>query len=543
MAGLNPDLGDQLRAIANLRLRLFINSLRSIRGRANLVSRGIGTLLVLGAGIGGAFALSVTAWGIFTQGQPVWLDLLFWLVFLFWQLFPVMATAFTENIDASALLRFPLSYPGYFLVRLIYGALDIATVLGLCWSLGLFLGIAAARPSVAAWAALVMAMFVVFNILLARMVFVWIEHWLSRRRSREVLGVLFILVMIGFQTAGPLLGRYSNRPASQRLQALVRLIPAERLLPPGLAASSIENAAAGMKSESAGALLLLLLCGAIVFSFLNRRLRAQFRGENPPGSGKPRAQQKDVVRPGWRLPGLPAPIAAVFEKELHYFSRSGPMLFTLIMPIIMVFILWGGRKGLFEHHSGFVFPIGAAYCLLIMTNIVYNSYGGDGGGIQFFFVSPASFRQIAVAKNLAQVAILALDVFILWLGVRVIFEPPKLRVVALTIAWYLFAAPLNFTVGNLLSIYTPKRIDYATFGRQRAAESTILASFAVQLSALGIGAVAVLVGRHFGSLWISSSLLFLLAAPSLLAYFIHLQRIDRIALNRREVLTTELCRA
>lgn len=543
MAGLNPDFGDQLRAIANLRLRLFINSLRSIRGRANLVSRSIGAVLVLGAGAGGAFALAVTAWGILTEGRPVWLDLLLWLVFLFWQLFPVMATAFTENVDASVLLRFPLSYPRYFVVRLLYGGLDIATALGLCWSLGLFLGIVAARPGLAPWAALVIALFVAFNILMARTVFVWIEHWLSRRRSREVLGVLFILMMIGFQTAGPLLGRYSSRPASQRLQALVRLIPAERLLPPGLASSSIGYAALGLNSASAGTLLLLLLCGAVAFSFLNHRLRAQYRGENPSGWEKPRAQSKDIVRTAWRLPGLPAPIAAVFEKELHYFSRSGPMLFTLIMPIIMVFILWGGRKGLFEHRSGFIFPLGAAYCLLIMTNIVYNSYGGDGGGIQFFFVSPASFQQIAIAKNLAQVAILAVDIFILWLGVRVIFEPPQLRVVVLTVAWYLFAAPLNFTVGNLLSIYSPKRIDYATFGRQRAAESTIFASFAVQLSALGIGAAAVVMGRHFGSLWISSSVLFLLAVPSLVGYFVHLQRIDRIALSRREVLATELCRA
>jgi ABC-2 type transport system permease protein len=543
MAGLNPDFRQQLRAIANLRLRLFLNSLRSIRGRLNLLSRSIGALMVLGAAIGGGLGLAVAAWGIVVENKPVWLDVLFWLVLLFWQLFPVMATAFTESIDASSLLRFPLNYPSYFVVRLMYGALDIATALGLSWSVGLFIGITVARPKLAPWTAVVMLVFAAFNILLARMIFVWIEHWLSRRRSREVLGVIFLLMMIGFQTAGPLLGRFGKRPASQRLQALVRLIPAERLLPPGLASSSLGNALPGIGFSATGSLLLLLLYATVVFTFLDRRLRAQYRGENPPGAGKARLEKDHVVRSSWRLPGIPAPIAAVYEKELRYFSRSGPMLFTLIMPLIMVFILWGGRKGFLQNQSGFVFPIGAAYCLLILTNIVYNSFGGDGGGIQFFFVSPASFRQILIAKNLAQLSILLLDMFILWLGVRVIFTPPRLRVLLLTLAWYLFAAPLNFMAGNLLSIYTPKRIDYATFGRQRAAETTILASFAVQLSALGIGAVAVVAGRHFRNLWVATAILFVLAIPSLIGYFIHLRRIDGIAMRRREVLASELCRA
>jgi hypothetical protein len=219
------------------------------------------------------------------------------------------------------------------------------------------------------------------------------------------------------------------------------------------------------------------------------------------------------------------------------------MLFTLVMPMIMVFILWGGRKGFLAHQSGFVFPVGAAYCLLMMTNIVYNSFGGDGGGIQFFFVSPVSFRQIAIAKNLAQLTILALDVFILWLGVRVIYQPPSFKILALTVAWYLFAAPLNFAVGNLLSVYSPKRIDYSTFGRQRASESTIFTSFGVQIAALGMGVLAVFVARHFFNLWIASLTLLVLAIPAITAYLVLLARIDRIALDRREVLATELCRA
>lgn len=546
MAGLNSRSQGQLSAIVLLRARLFINSLRSVRHRLNLVSRGIAALLVLGAGLGGGFSLGLAAWGITRANDLRWLALAFWLVFIFWQCFPLMASAFNENFDISSLLRFPLSYRTYFLVRLIYGALDIATALGICWSLGLLIGIAVADPTLAAWAFLAIAVFIGFNILLARMIFVWIEHWLSRRRSREVMSVLFLLIMIGVQVTGPALGRYSNQTAPQRLHLLVKLLPLGRSLPPGLVEATLTHASQRRPVAALTSLALFAAYSIGVLAILHLRMRDQYRGENPSGGEKAKVRETGVVRLGWKLPGLSGPVSAVFEKELHYFSRSGPMLFTLIMPLVMVFVLWGGRRALLAqqlHQAGFVFPLGAAYCLLVMTNIVYNSFGGDGSGIQFFLVSPVRFRQVAVAKNLAQLTLLAADVFILWLGVRTIYEPPALKYIALTFAWFLFAVPLSFSFGNLLSIYFPKRIDYSTFGRQRASESTILASLAVQLGSVAIGAMCIFIAHVYSDLWIATLALLALSVFTIIGYFLLLSRLDRIVMDRREVLATELCRA
>jgi len=546
VAGLNPTLGAQVRVIGFLRWRLFVNSLRSVRGRLNLVSRAIAGVLVLGAGLGGGIALGAVAWGMTNEHQLNWLAVPFWLIFLFWQLFPVMATAFTQNIDASSLLRFPLSYPGYFFVRLIYGALDIATALGMCWCLGLVAGISAADLSLAPWALLAVAAFVIFNLSLARMIFVWIEHWLSSRRSREVMGVLFLLMMICFQVAGPVLGRYSKWAAPQRFAVLAKLLPLERVLPPGLAAGVIEKAVQGQHSSALLSAALIAFYTAGALWILHGRLRAQYRGESASAGEKPRAlavTNGAAIRRGWKLPLLSGAISAVFEKELRYFSRSGPMVFTLVMPVIMVFVLWGGRRALMGQQMNFVFPIGAAYCLLVMTNIVYNSFGADGGGVQFFLFSPVSFRQITAAKNLAQLTILALDVCILWLGVRLVFHAPPMRVIALTVAWLLFATPINFAIGNLLSVYSPKRIDYAVFGRQRASETTILVSLGVQMTVLGVGALALFLGRRYHTMWAATAMLATLALFSITAYFLLLARVTRIALARRDVLTTELFRA
>jgi len=166
----SADARGQFAAIARVRWRLFVNSLRSRTGRLELVSRiFIGLAFALG-GLGGAVGLGAAAWTFVSQGSVEWLALLLWPVFLFWQLFPLMATTFTENLDSSNLLRFPLSYRSYFLIRLAYGSFDPATALGSLWLLGITLGIGFADRGLFLWAALVLLTFAIFNILLARMV-------------------------------------------------------------------------------------------------------------------------------------------------------------------------------------------------------------------------------------------------------------------------------------------------------------------------------------------------------------------------------------
>jgi hypothetical protein len=534
----------QLRAVAVLRLRLLINSLRSVRHRLNLVSRALGAILVLGAGLGGGFALAMVSWQIAKSGKLEWLAIIFWPLFLFWQMFPIVASAFNENLDASSLLRFPLSYGTYFLVRLVYGALDIATALGLCWSLGIVTGIFAADVRLTLWAAASVGLFAVFNLLLARAIYVWIEHWLSRRRSREIMGVLFFLLVVGFQVAGPILGRYGEGTSHHQIHVPPILFLLQQNLPPGLTSAALAQASQNHHAAAAMSLALVGMFSASAFWLLHLRLRDQYRGENPAEGEKRHAQvTSSAINRGWSLPGVPGALAAIYEKEVRYFSRSGPLLFTLIMPLVVVLVLWGGKRGFLTHQAGFALPVGAAYCLLLLTNIVYNSFGADGGGIQFFLTSPVSFRQIAAAKNLAHLTILAVDIFILWLGIRVVYQPPGIQVIALTFAWYLFAVPVNFAMGDLLSLYAPKRIDYSTFGRQRPSESTILVSLLVQMGSVGIGALAIFISHLYSSPWVATLILLALAVPAIAGYCILLSRLDAIVMQRREVLATELCKA
>src|SRR5262249_33092884 len=139
--------------------------------------------------------------------------------------------------------------------------------------------------------------------------------------------------------------------------------------------------------------------------------------------------------------------------------------------------------------------------------------------------------------------ILLFNMALAWLTVAYLYGPPRFDVTMATVAGLLFAAPLNFTAGNLLSIYSPKRRDFAAFGRQTASQMTVLASLGLQVVIIGIGVGAFIVGRSYDSFWVTALIFLILSAISIGLYFGILSQVDRVALERRETLMAELCRA
>jgi ABC-2 type transport system permease protein len=284
---------------------------------------------------------------------------------------------------------------------------------------------------------------------------------------------------------------------------------------------------------------------------LNVRLWAQYHGENlsEAMARSTAPKEKRAIRLGWNVSGIPGPVAAILEKEFHYLSRSGPMLFTFVMPVVILLIFRLGpqtsaKQGNFLAHApDLAFPVGSAYALLVLTNLVYNCFGADAVGMQLFFVSPVSFREILLGKNLAHALVLACEVIAIWIAVCFMFHPPAIDITLATVTGVGFALLLNLTVGNLLSIYTPKKIDYGAFGKQRASTTTVFASLGIQAAVFGLAAVTLLIARAFGSVWIATVIFLILAGAAAIGYIMVLNRADRIALDRRDAILAELCRA
>src|ERR1022692_297463 len=541
----------QLAAIAGVRWRMFVHSLRTTRGKLELVSHIVIAFAFAIGGLGGALGMGTAAYFFISRGKPEMLALLLWPVFIFWQVFPIMATAFTNNPDSSDLLRFPLGYRSYFLVRLAYGACDPATALGSLWSFGILVGVGVAKPALLPWTLLVLLAFADFNLLFMQMIFAWVERWLAQRRTRELLGILFVLLMLSFQLIGPIMNHFEkrSRPGVQRYVQI--LAPVQGILPPGLAADAIAQAVYSRFMVGFSSFMLLCAFLLTIGYCLHVRLLAQYRGENLSEVAATSALPRDrSLRLGWDLPGFTTPVAAVFEKEIRYLLRSGPMLLTLIMPIFVLIIFRFGamnaarQSGLpFARTPDMAFPAAAGYTLLMLTNLVYNNFGGDAGGIQFFYASPVSFREIVLAKNLTHASILAVETVVAWIAVSYLYGRPAFAVTIASLAGLLFAAPVKFSAGNLLSIYSPKKLDDSSFGRQRASQMTVLISLGVQIFVVGVGVGVFWMARHYGNFWIATLILLVLAGISLSAYRMILNRMDGLALERRETLVAELCRA
>jgi ABC-2 type transport system permease protein len=412
-------------------------------------------------------------------------------------------------------------------------------------------GVSFAKPALFPWTLLVLLAFAGFNLLLMQMIFAWVERWLAQRRTREVMGILFVLLMLSFQLIAPLTRRYGKhaRPEMQRFVEV--LAPVQRILPPGLAADAIVQGIYPQWPMALSSMALLCTFVMVIGYGLHVRLLAQYRGENLNESAAASALPRDrQLRLGWDLPGFATPIAAVFEKEVRYLLRSGPMLLTLIMPFFALLVFRFGAMnsarrplGFLTHVPDLAFPFAAAYMLLMLTNLVYNTFGGDAAGIQFFYASPVSFHNIVLGKNLTHAGILVVETIVAWAVVAFLYGRPALDITVATLAGLLFAAPVNFAVGNVLSMYSPKKLDFSKFGGQRSSQMTALVGLALQLLIVGVGVSAFWTARHFGNSWIATLLLLGLAGVSVFVYRIILKRMDRLALQRRETMVAELCRA
>jgi ABC-2 type transport system permease protein len=544
MAGITDG---QFGAIARVRWHLFLNSLRTTRGALEVAVRIIVTLWLSLVGLAGGVGLGFGAWYLTSHMRAGLLAAMLWGVFLFCQTFPVMSSAFTANLDSSNLLRFPLTFRSYFFIRMAYGAMEPATLLGLLWILGITVGIGVANPALLPWAALVLAIFAVENILLARLIFTWVERWLAQRRTREILSVLIFVLVMAVQFIGPAVERFGKKPGAGAVHAALDVAVIQQYLPPGIASHAISTMMRGGVLEAFLYFAALSGYGLAFLWILNRRLRAQYHGENLSEGARASAKEKARFREGWSLPGFSEPTNAVFEKELRYYFRSWPLVFNLVAPVFVLLLIMFTRSG--QQSSPFgkapafaILPIAAAYGMLSLTNVVYNNFGGDHGGVQFFFVAPARLSGVVAAKNLAHTVLFAIEALLVYIMVSLFYRPPAPITTLTTLAGLLFALPLNLAAGNLLSIYFPRKVDYSSFGRQRASQVSGFLSLGIQVLIFGTGGVVVLLAYRAGNLWIAVFTFLLLAAFAFAAYRLILGRIGSLVAKRREVLTAELCK-
>jgi ABC-2 type transport system permease protein len=537
----------QYQALALMRWSMFRNSLRTTQGAVELGARTIAFFFYAVMGLGIATGIGGGAYAIAASEKWEILPALFWVLFILWQAVPVTLASFQEHFDIGGLLRFPVGFGAFFLLHLIFGLVDASTIMGGLCCIGVWVGIIIARPDLWAWTALGLVVYATFNIFLVRAISAWIDRWLAQRRTREIVGALFFLGLLGVQLLNPAFRSQAHPHVSAQSRAAgMRLLhtanSVQRWLPPGLAAFEIERSAGSRPGAAIKAVSLLGIYVLAAGGVLGVRLRAEYRGENL--SDAPSRKKSERRTRDWLIDGS-GPIAAVMEKELRVLMRAMPLLYGLAAPLLMVFVL----SGLFLKRGAAPGPftsmsllISLAYAMVGFTQLFYNNLGPEGPGIQMLFLCPTPMRTVMLAKNLFHGLLFLVDAVLVCIVSSLRIGWPTPAALAATAAWLLFALPVHLAAGNAFSLSMPYRMNLGRITRQRGSQASALLSMLIQIGVLGVGASIFAICAFFDRLWMAAPVLLSLAGAAILAWMRVLDNVDTMADRRRESLIAALAR-
>ncbi len=537
----------QYAAVARMRMQMLAHSARTGRGKFDIVAQIAtwSTYLFLGTLFAAGFAMG--AFHILYGGHLGYFSLLIWGALLMWQFTPIMAISFREEYDLSGLARYPLGFGAYYILFIFFGFFDLSTIFGLASLLGIAIGVSLARPALLPIGLLALAIFAAFNILLNRAIFAWLSRWLARRRSREILGVFFFIVVVAAELMNPALHEFHLRLPANLLALLKILIPFDALFPPGLVSGGMLAVTHGHLLRAALSLAGLAAWTILPGATLAARLRAQYRGENlseAPARKPEAAPAKGTNRPS-RF-DVTGPVAAVMVKEARYLMRSYQLLYGLVAPLILMLVFTGTPR---HHHTGalvapehLLLPLAVLYAFLGLTRLIFNSLGSEGTGLQFYFASPAPFWKIMLGKNLFHMILLAIEIVVLWVIAVLRAGLPSAETMAITLCAMTFIVPANFLAANLVSLHVPYRMNLTRIQRSQGATANNLVSLLAQLVVGGVSAIAYFVAYARGGPWLAAIILLAMGVVASLAYWLVLRGLGTRARRRIEPLLSDLAR-
>lgn len=538
----------QYGAVAQMRLQMMGHSMRTGRGQFDIFAQVtawasylvIGMLFAGGFGMGAYYSL---------HGQHItFFALVLWGLLAMWQLTPIMAISFREEQDLSGLARYPLGFGAYYLLFLFFGFFDLSTIFGFSALAGIAVGVGLARPHLLPVALAGLALFAAFNILLNRAIFAWISRWLAKRRSREILGIFFFVFVVAVELMNPAVSHISGHVPASLLVLLKELLPLNALLPPGLVVAGMKGVMDPHILSVFASLAGLIAWTALPAIILGQRLHAQYRGESlseAPAHAATPARARTESRTAWF--DVTGPIAGVIVKETRYLMRSYQLLYGLVAPLILMLVFTGTK----EHHAPgamvtptrFLFLLAVFYAFLGLTRLTCNSLGGEGSGLQFYFVSPVPFWKVMLGKNLFHSMLLTIEIVVLWVIAGLRGGIPDTGDILLTLCAMTFIIPANFLVANLIALHMPYRMNFSRLGRAQGATSNNLLSLLSQLIIIGICAATYFATITHGGLWVTAGAFLVLGALASSSYWIALKGLGRQAQHRIDTLLNDLARS
>jgi ABC-2 type transport system permease protein len=564
----------QFAAIAWLRWQILRNGLRRKGGAGELVGVVLLSLLFLSLVLGVVVGAGFGAYFMVAKGHLTWIVGLLWGIFVLCQLLNIQLGQPTTTFDPTQLIRFPMKVDTYVGMRLFFGLLTPANVAGTLTSVAVAVGIGLAAPGLWVYALIAMAVFATTNVLFSRMIFAWVDRWLSTRRAREVFTAFIFAASLGIQWANFTFNPAYNHnhkthayAVSQQKfgfvgQLVVRVQPWLKPLPPELASTSLVKAKGASAAGFAEYTLAAAAWACLFLLVFALRMRTEFRGENLSDAAtvSPKSKATKVVRVSSAAAVAPVTVEAgefavasrarvwavvetVLGKEIVYVRRNTGILYGLVMPIVMVVLFASKFASRSTAGSFWVFPAAVAYTLLAICPLSYNSLGMETTGSQFYFMAPVRMRDIFLAKNLLGSVMAVVEILLIFVIISYVAVRPSLQIALAAMLWAVGTLAVNMIFGNQRSITSPKKVDLQKTMRRQASQVSALIAMAVMMVSSSVAAGVFALCFFLHAMWALVPLFAVFAALGIWFYVQSLRTIDRFAMEHREELLLELCKA
>ncbi len=562
----------QFRAIAWLRWRITANSFRRKGGAGELIGQVLGWVMFVGLALGLVLGAGAMAYVLAQRGSLDRIAWVLWAIFVVCQLLNIQVGQTATTFDPTQLIRFPLRRDTYVAIRLFFGMLTPANIAGTLMSAAVAVGIGVAVPGLWLYALVVMAVFAATNVLFSRMIFAWVDRWLATRRAREIFTGVIFAVSLGIQwanfTFNPAYNHNHRNHAydlsPQHMKVATHLFertkPLLAVMPPELVGTSLIRASHAQVASFAVFTLGVALYGALFLLVFALRMRTEFAGESlsdAAGGGPRRAAAAKTASPalsaaardganatsGFEAAGsrASAVIVTVLGKEILYVQRHMGILYGLVMPIFLVLIFAG--KFAARSSSVWIFPGAVAYTLLAIAPLSYNAFGYEAAGSQLYFLAPVRMRDVMLAKNLLSFGMALAEILLIFVIISAMAGVPSLPIAAAALLWAAGTLGVNMIVANRRSISTPKKVNPQRMANKQTSQLSAFIALGVLAAAAGVGTGLFGLCLWLHQMWALVPVFALYAAAGVGLYVESLGSVDRYAMEHREELFLELCKA
>jgi hypothetical protein len=460
-----------------------------------------------------------------------WLPVGLLVLFLYWQTMPMLTLSSGWGLQLNKLQIYPIPTRALFgietLLRITASPETIIVLLGA--TVGLL-----RNPRIPMGAPLLLLLFIPFNLFLQLALRDFLTFAFNRSRFREVLTIL--VISIGVLPQLVLRSGWGHK-----------VQPYFLLSARGIATPWQATAALSLGVFSGLNLLMMAAWLALAFAWARHQFqRGLLQEDSFRGGGKSRADRKPAAASSPLLITrfFRDPMANLLQKEFQSLARMPRFrvvfgmacVFGVIVFVPMTF----GHGGAPFIRNNFL-PMVNLYGMLMLSDVLLlNIFGLDRKSAQLFFVAPVPFRAVLQAKNVAALCLIALQTAIVFLFVLLFRVPVNFFGVASGIMVSAVVAVFLLSVGNLLSVSTPRAIDPSSTMRKQAGAKMQLWTL---LCTLGM---ALLVGFPFLARWAFQrdwpffAVLLLEFAIGLIVYRIALDSAVELGLRNREQIVDTL---